>query len=50
MIRFFSGSKNNVELKVLDNGEYKSCGTIYQTDEIIREFEEVLGTERVIKE
>jgi len=50
IIRFFSGSKNNIELKVLDNGEYKPCGAIYQTDEIIEQFEEVLGKERVIKE
>jgi len=50
MIRFFSGSKNNIALKVLDNGEYKPCGAIYATDEVIQEFEEVLGKERVIRE
>ena len=50
MIRFFSGSKNNVALQVLDNGVYKPCGGIYVTDEIIEEFENVLGKERVIRE
>jgi len=47
MIRFFSGDKNNTPIQVVDDGIVKPCGMIYITKEIIKEFEEVLGKERV---
>ena len=46
-IRFFSGEKSNIEVQVLDNGEYKPCGTIYINNEILEQFEEILGKDRV---
>ena len=46
-IKFFSGDKNNIAVQVLDNGEYKPCGAIYLNEEIIIQFEEILGKERV---
>ena len=46
-IRFFNGEKNNVAVQVMDNGEYKPCGTIYLDKEILAQFEEILGKERV---
>lgn len=49
MIRFFAGDRNNMPLKILDNGVYKPCGAIYATEEIIQEFEDVIGKERVIR-
>ena len=47
MIRFFAGARSNLPLKIFDNGEYKPCGAILGTDEIIQEFEETIGAERV---
>ena len=46
-IRFFSGEKNNISVQVLDNGVYKPCGTIYLDKEILVQFEDILGKERV---
>ena len=46
-IRFFSGDKNNIAVQVLDNGEYKPCGAIYLDKEILIQFEDILGKERV---
>ena len=46
-IRFFSGEKSNIAVQVLDNGEYKPCGTIYINNEILEQFEEILGKDRV---
>lgn len=47
MIKFFNGDKNNMPIQVEDNGEIKPCGLIYLTADILEEFEEVLGRERV---
>ena len=46
-IRYFSGDRNNIAVQVLDNGKYKPCGAIYLNDEILEQFEEILGKERV---
>ena len=46
-IKYFSGEKNNIAVRVLDNGEYKPCGAIYLNDEILKQFEEILGKEKV---
>ena len=47
MIKFFNGDKNNIPIQVEDDGEIKPCGLIYLTPDILEEFEEVLGRERV---
>ena len=47
MIKFFNGDKNNILIQVEDDGEIKPCGLIYLTPDILEEFEEVLGRERV---
>ena len=47
MIKFFSGDKNNMPIQVIDNGETKPCGTIYLTNEIQKQFEELLGFDRI---
>ena len=46
-IKFFSGDRNNKPVQVLDNGEYKPCGAIFLNEEILKQFEEILGQERV---
>ena len=46
-IKFFVGEMNNIQLQIV-NGENKSmAGGIYATDEIISEFKELIGAERV---
>ena len=47
MIKFFSGDRNNIPIEVVDSGEVKPCGTIYLTEEIKKQFEELLGKDRV---
>jgi hypothetical protein len=47
MIKFFSGDRTNIKVQVVDNGDIKPCGTIYATREIIKQFEEVMGEERI---
>lgn len=46
-IKFFSGDKNNIAVEVLNNGENKPCGAIYLNEEILEEFKEILGEERI---
>lgn len=48
-IRFFSGDKNNISISVKENEEIKSCGGIYFNDIILKEFEELVGAERIEK-
>ena len=47
-IKFFSGEKNNIKVAIVDNEGTKPCGAIYLTEEILQEFQEILGKERVI--
>ena len=46
-IKFFSGDRNNIAVQVLDNGEYKPCGAIYLNKEILEQFEEILGKDKI---
>lgn len=48
-IKFFSGDKNNTAICVKENEEILPCGGIYLTDRILKEFEELVGCERVLK-
>lgn len=45
-IRFFSGDRNNINVKIKIGEELKDCGQIYLTDDILIEFEEILGKEK----
>ena len=50
-IKYFSGEKNNISVQIKMDNEFKPCGAIFVTDEILKVFEEILGKERVeIKE
>ncbi len=46
-IRFFNGDKNNIQVQINQNEEIKPCGSIYLTNNILKEFEEILGKENV---
>lgn len=46
-IRFFSGDRNNINVVIKVGEETKPCGQIYLTEEILKEFQEILGTENV---
>ena len=46
-IKFFSGERNNMQVQVIDNEGTKPCGAIYLNEEILKEFKEILGEEKV---
>ena len=46
-IRFFSGDRNNIAVQVNIDGELKPCGAIYCNEEILEQFEEIVGKENV---
>ena len=41
-IKFFSGDFVNCRLVVIDNGEEKPSGAVYMTDEILKQFKEIV--------
>ena len=43
ILRFFNGEKNNIAVYIIDGNETESAGSIYITDEIIKEFKEIIG-------
>ena len=49
-IKFFSGEKNNMRVQIIDNEGKKPCGAIYLNNEILQEFKEILGEEKVYLE
>ena len=42
-IRYFSGDKNNINVKIKIGEELKDCGQVYLTDEILTVFEDIVG-------
>jgi len=49
-LKFFIGEKNNTPVQVVDGQNILDCGTIFLTKEILEEFKELVGQERVIYE
>ena len=47
-IKFFSGDRANVKFGILQDGNTKPCGGIYMTKEILAQFEEIVGKEKII--
>ena len=41
-IKFFSGDFVNCRLVVIDNDEEKPCGAVYMTEEILKQFKEIV--------
>ena len=46
-LRYFNGDKNNINVQVKVGDEYKPCGQIYLTEEIIECFRKIIGEEKV---
>ena len=46
-LKFFSGEKNNIKVKVKNNGELLNCGTIFLNNDIRCEIEDIVGIENV---
>ena len=46
-ICYFHGDKNNMNVQIKVGEEYKPCGQMYITDEILKFFRELIGTENV---
>ena len=46
-IKFFSGDRANVRLEILQDGVNKPCGGIYMTNQILEQFEEIVGKENI---
>ena len=44
-IKFFTGDRNNMPLKIINNTVKSMAGGIYITPEILKEFQELIGTE-----
>ena len=47
-ICYFHGDRNNINVQIKVNEEYKPCGQIYMSDTILKFFEELIGKENVI--
>ena len=48
-ICYFHGDRNNMNVQIKVGEEYKPCGQVYVTDEILKFFGQLIGTENVIK-
>ena len=46
-LKFFNGDKNNIPVQIQDGEELKKCGAIYLTQEILKQFEEMVGKENI---
>lgn len=46
-IKFFSGERNNIKVQIIDSEGIKPCGAIFLNEEILAEFQEILGKDRV---
>ncbi len=47
ILKFFNGEKNNTPVKIQIGTEMKSAGSIYLTEEIYKEIEQIIGEENV---
>ena len=46
-IRFFMGDRNNMKVEIIDEEGTKPCGAIFINQDTVKQFEEILGKERV---
>lgn len=47
-IKFFSGDRNNIAISVQQDDKILPCGAVFMTDEILEQFEEIVGKENII--
>ena len=46
-IKFFNGDKNNIAISVKKEEQVLPCGAIYLTEEVLEQFEEIVGKENI---
>ena len=46
-IKYFNGEMNNIKVQIIDGEKIMPCGAIYCTEEILKVFVEILGTDKV---
>ena len=46
-LRYFNGDKNNINVQVKVGNDYRPCGQIYLTEEIMDCFKSIIGEEKV---
>ena len=46
-LKFFNGERNNTKVQVIDGEKVLDCGTILLNKEILEEFKDLMGQERV---
>ncbi len=46
-LKFFNGEKNNTPVQVVDGEKTLDCGTIFLSKDILEEFKELVGEERI---
>ena len=46
-LKFFSGEKNNIQVYIVNNERKDAAGGIFLNDKILKEFEELIGKQRV---
>lgn len=47
-IKFFSGDRNNIAISVKQEDKILPCGTIFMTEKILEQFQEIVGEENII--
>ncbi len=48
-IKFFCGDRANTRLEIVQDGKAKPCGGIFMTNQILQEFQEIVGEKRIEK-
>lgn len=46
-LRFFMGDRSNMKVEIIDEEGNKPCGAIFMIKDTAKQFEEILGKERV---
>ena len=46
-IKYFNGEMNNIRVEIIEGEKSIPCGAIYCTEEILKVFVEILGTDKV---
>ena len=49
-IKFFTGDRNNIAIRVKNNEQILPCGTIYITEEILEELKDIVGDKNIVLE
>ncbi len=47
-IKFFMGDRANIKLEIVEEEQVKPCGGIYMTQQILEQFEEIVGKDNIL--